>query len=139
MTQPISHSGIVRSVGPKETTVEILSTSACASCHAAGLCHASEAAKKDVQVPTDPNVRYEVGEEVEVLLSQSMGLKAVWISYAIPVVILLILVVSLSYTKLHELVAGLIGVGGVGLYYLIIYLLRDYLAKDYVFSIRKKG
>ncbi len=134
----ISHKGIVRSVSPDKTVVEILSTSACASCHAAGLCTASEAAKKEVVVMTEPG-KYSVGEEVEVFLAESLGLKAVLISYVIPLVILLILVVSLTYTNIHEAVAALIGIAAAGLYYLILYFRRDTISKEYSFQIRKEN
>lgn len=138
MADSVSHTGIVKAVDRKDTVVEIVSASACSSCHAAGLCSAAEAVKKDVVVPTDPLHPCAVGEEVEVVLSRSMGMKAVWISYAIPLAILLILVVSLSFTRIHELLAGLIGVGAVALYYFVIYLMRRRLSEGYVFSIRKK-
>lgn len=136
MAQDISHQGRIISITPEITKVEIISKSACASCSVAGLCSAAEATKKEIEVPTDPNGGFEVGQLVEVCLKQSMGTKAVWISYVIPVAILLILVVSLSDTEIGELYAGLIGIGGVGLYYFIIYLLRDKIAKDYVFYIK---
>lgn len=134
----ISHVGVVQSVDSRRTVVEIVSTSACAACHAKGLCTASEAAKKEVVVPTDPSVAYSVGEEVDVVLAESLGLKAVLISYVVPLSILLILVVSLSYTNLHEVLAGLIGVAAAGIYYLILYLRRDAISKEYSFQLRKR-
>lgn len=137
MAGTISHKGRVISVDQSETKLEILSTAACASCHAAGLCTSFESSKKEITVPTDASLDCKVGEEVEVLLSPSMGMKAVWISYAVPLGILLILVVSLSFTKLHELLVAGIALAGMGVYYLAVYLLRDKLAEKYVFSIRK--
>ena len=50
----ISHDGIIVEITPDFTTVEILSSSACASCHAKGLCGMSEEEKKLIMVPTDP-------------------------------------------------------------------------------------
>ncbi len=138
MSENVSHTGIVKSVDRQNTVVEIVSASACASCHAAGLCTAAEAARKDITVPTDPLDPCRVGEEVEVILSRSMGMKAVWISYVIPLAILLILVVSLSCLKIHELLTGLAALGGVGLYYAVIYLMRDRLSEGYVFYIKRK-
>lgn len=138
MSDSVSHVGIVKSVDSRETVVEIVSASACSSCHAASLCSAAEAVRKDITVPTDPLHPCHVGEEVEVVLSRSMGMKAVWISYVIPLAILLILVVSLSIVNVHELLAGAAAVGAVALYYLVIYLMRKRLSEGYVFSIRKK-
>jgi len=137
MNGDISHTGRIKTVGPEVTTVEIISQSACASCHAAGLCTAAEAVKKEISVPTDPNTSYAPGEVVSVLLRKSMGMKAVVLSYVVPLFILLILVVSLSFTKIHELVIGLIGLAGIGLWYIVIYMLRGRLASEYVFYIER--
>ena len=137
-SKTISHKGIVRSVSERETVVEIVSTSACASCSAKGLCTASEAAKKEIVVMTDPQKPCFAGEEVDVVLAESLGLKAVLISYVVPLSILLIFVVSLSYTNVHEVLAGLAGLAAAGVYYLILYFNRDSISKEYSFQIRKR-
>ena len=132
----ISHRGIITAMTPELTTVEIISVSACAECHAKGVCGMSESKMKEISVPTDPNSDRKVGDEVDVVLKKSMGLKAVWISYVIPLFILMILILSLSSVTVHEVYAGLGAIGGVALYYLLIYIFRDRLAKDFVFYIK---
>lgn len=134
----ISHIGRIVEMTPEFTTVEIVSSSACSACHAKGLCGVSEEVTKAISVPTDPYATWKTGDEVYVILKQTMGLKAVWISYVIPLLILMILVLSLSAVSVHEVYTGLVSVGGVALYYLIIYLLRDRLAKDFVFYLKEK-
>ena len=89
-------------------------------------------------VPTDPYTVYQVGEEVQVVTKMSMGLKAVWISYVIPLLILMILILSLSSVIGNEVVIGLVSVAGVALYYLGVWLLRDRLADEFVFYIRQQ-
>lgn len=137
MAGEISHRGVVKQVDAEKTLVEIVSASACASCRASALCTAFESARKEVVVPTDSSLACVVGDEVEVVLSPSMGRKAVWISYVIPLGILLFFIVSLSGTRLHEALVALIGLAAMALYYLGVYLLRARLADDYAFSIRK--
>ncbi|MGN1046273.1 MAG: SoxR reducing system RseC family protein [Candidatus Cryptobacteroides sp.] len=134
----ISHTGKIIEITPEFTTVEIVSSSACSSCHAKGLCGMSEDKVKTIMIPTDPYASYSAGDEVNVLLKKTMGLKAVWISYVIPLAILMILILSLSAVTVHEVYAGLGAVAGVALYYLGIYLLRDKLSKDFVFYIKEK-
>ena len=134
----ISHSGKILEITPEYTTVEIISSSACAACHAKGLCGLSEEKVKIISLPTDPYASYNTGDEVDVVMKKSMGLKAVWISYVIPLFILLILILSLSSVTVHEIYAGLIAVGAVAVYYLVIYLFRDKLSKDFEFFIREK-
>ena len=134
----ISHIGRVKEMTPESTVVEIISSSACSACHAKGLCGVSEEKVKEIEVPTDPYATWNVGDEVRVMLRQTMGLKAVWISYVIPLLILMILILTLSAVKLHEALVGLVSVCAVAVYYLVIYLMKDRLAKDFVFYLKEK-
>lgn len=134
----ISHIGRVKEMTPESTVVEIISSSACSACHAKGLCGVSEEKVKEIEVPTDPYATWNVGDEVRVMLRQTMGLKAVWISYVIPLIILMILILTLSAVKLHEALVGLVSVCAVAVYYLVIYLMKDRLAKDFVFYLKEK-
>lgn len=136
-TGEVSHKGMIVSVGKDKVSVQIVSESACSACHTAGLCGAAESKKKIVDVPVYGDRSYSIGQEVEVCLARKMGLKAVLLSYVIPLVILLILVLSLSYIGFGELASGLVSIGGIAVYYLILYLCRNHLAEGYVFYIRK--
>ena len=137
VTGEVSHKGMIVSVGKDKVSVRIVSESACSACHAAGLCGAAESKKKIVDVPVYGDRSYSIGQEVEVCLARKMGLKAVLLSYVFPLVILLILVLSLSYIGFGELASGLVSIGGIAVYYLILYLCRNHLAEGYVFYIRK--
>ena len=86
-------------------------------------------------VPTDPYAEHKVGDEVQVLTKMTMGLKAVWISYVIPLAVLMILILSLSSVIGNELVLGLVSIAGVALYYFGIWLFRDRLSDEFVFYI----
>ncbi len=132
----VSHRGRIVSIDGNRISVEIVSKSACASCQAAAFCGASELKKKIVDVTVADARGWTVGQDVEVCLSRRKGLKAVLLSYVIPVLILIILIVSLSEVEVSELIAGLVSLGGVSLYYLIIYLFRESLSGDYEFSIK---
>ena len=134
----ISHIGRVKEMTPESTVVEIISSSACSACHAKGLCGVSEEKVKDIEVPTDPYATWNVGDEVRVMLRQTMGLKAVWISYVVPLLILMILILTLSAVNVKEIYAGLVSIAAVAVYYLVIYLLRNRLAKDFVFYLKEK-
>lgn len=131
----IRHDGKIVEITPEFTTVEILVSSACAACHAKGLCGMSEAEQKVIMVPTDPYAEHKVGDHVTVKTKMTMGLKAVWISYVIPLAVLMILILTLSAFFDSQLLCGLASVGGVAVYYLIIWLLRDRLQNEFSFHI----
>ena len=136
MAEVISHKGTVIYSDADVVRVGIVSESACASCHASGLCGMAGSKKKTVEVPSR-GMSYQVGDEVEVCLAQKTGLKAVLFSYVVPVLILLILILSLPKIGLGELVCGVVSLGGIALYYLVLYLCRDHLAEGYEFYIRR--
>ena len=123
---------------PDFTSVEITVSSACASCHAKSLCGMSEEQDKVIMLPTDPYATYKVGDEVQVCTKMSMGFKAAWISYVIPLAVLMGLILILTSVGVNELIAAGAAVGGVGLYYFVIWLLRDKLNNEFVFYIKNQ-
>jgi sigma-E factor negative regulatory protein RseC len=121
---------------PELTTVAILQHGACSACHAAGLCGMADMAEKTVEVPTDPYAGYGVGDEVEVLLKASMGMKAVWLAYFIPLLIVIAVILGLAGLGVGEVAAGLSGLGALAVYYFLLWLLRNRLKNEYIFTIK---
>lgn len=136
MSEQIVHPGKVIAVSPEKLTVGFTSTAACAGCHAAGICSMGDKKEKTVEVPNLYGSRYRVGDEVEVVLKASMGMKAVWIAYAAPVLLLLLVVTGLMATGIRDLYSGLAGIGVVALYYFILWLFRGRLAREAVFVLK---
>jgi len=136
MSGEVSHKGRVLSITPEVTTVAIEQHSACSECHAAGLCTLSDVVEKAVEVPTRPFAAYNVGDEVEIVLKASMGFKAVWLAYFIPLVVLLAVILLLAWLGVGEVVAGLSGIGAVGVYYFFLWLFREKLRNEYTFTIK---
>lgn len=136
MAEEILHSGTVIEVTPEFTSVEMVSESACASCHAKGLCGMGESKIKVIQVPTRGWALHEVGEQVQVALRRSMGFKAVWIAYVIPLFVLMAVLLSMVELGFSEPVAGLSSLVAIALYYLGIFLFRNRLRNDYSFYIK---
>jgi len=136
MSESISHKGTIVSITPQVTTVAFTQHGACSQCHAAGLCGMGDMAEKTVEVPTDPYNKRKVGDEVEVLLKASMGFKAVYLAYLVPLVILLAAILGLMALGVGEVIAGLSGIAAVAIYYLVVWLLRGRLQNEYVFVIK---
>ena len=132
----IVHAGRILEITPDFTTVQIIVSSACSSCHAKALCGMSEEEEKVIMLPTDPYATYNVGDEVQVCTKMAMGLKAVWISYVIPLAILMILILSLSGLIESEVYRALAAIGGVAVYYFFIWLFRNKLSNEFVFYIK---
>ena len=133
--ESVSHKGRIVKITPQFTTVEIVSRSACSSCHAAGLCGMSEYTKKAIEVPAHAWDCYEVGQEVNVVLKASMGHKAVWLAYVTPLMVMVAVLLGLLAAGAGELTAGLGSIAAVAVYYGVIWLLRDRLRNEYIFEI----
>lgn len=133
----VSHKGVVRSITDKTINVEIISLSACSECHAKMMCSASDMKVKNIEVKRRFYDDYSVGEEVNVSLTKTMGYKAVILSYLIPLIILIIILLSLQDIYGNELIAGLGCVAGVAVYYFFIWLFRGKLENKFSFTIEK--
>ncbi|MBO5546643.1 MAG: SoxR reducing system RseC family protein [Bacteroidales bacterium] len=132
----ISHRGRIVSITPEVTTVQIVSESACSACHAKGLCSLGDSTVKEVELPTRGWDNYQVGDEVSVVLQASMGHKAVWLAYVLPLVLMAAaLLVTLSAGG-SELLAGGVAIAAVALWYAVLWLLRDRLRNEYIFNIK---
>ncbi|MCQ2182924.1 MAG: SoxR reducing system RseC family protein [Bacteroidales bacterium] len=133
----ITHKGRIIDITPEITTVEIISESACGSCHAKNLCSLSESKTKNIKVPTRGWDQFQPGDEVDVVLKASMGLKAVWIGYVIPLFVLVAVLLILLQTGRTELFSGLAAIVAVAVYYLAIWIFRGKLQNEITFSIKK--
>jgi sigma-E factor negative regulatory protein RseC len=132
----ISHRGRIVAITPEVTIVEIVSESACAACHARGLCSLGDSTVKQVELPTRGWDNYSVGQEVNVVLRASMGHKAVWLAYVIPLLIMVAALLGTLAAGGSELLAGLLAIVAIALYYLVIWLLRGRLRNEYIFNIQ---
>ena len=135
----VDHKGTIIEITENNIRVEIINKSMCAACHAKGFCTTGDTKDKIIDVAYFNRGEYSVGDSVVVTMRRSMGFKAVWISYVIPLLILLIFLLTLHSLGFGELLAGLSSVLAVGVYYLVVYLLRDRISTDFVFTIAKNN
>ena len=135
----VSHKGTIIEITEGNIKVEIINKSMCAACHAKGFCSAGDTKDKIIDVQYYNNGEFSLGDEVEVTMRRSMGFKAVWISYVIPLVILMIFLLTLQGLGFSELCAGLSAAVAVTVYYLVVYLFRDKIADKFVFTIAKNN
>ena len=134
----VEHEGIVISISPDAYKVLIESRSACATCHAKTLCSASEMERKEIIVKrtAEESESFKVGQRVIVELEESLGLRAAWIVYAPPIVILVAILLYLQHLKLSEGVVGLLAIAGIVIYYLILYIFKARIGRRFYFTIR---
>ena len=139
MADLIKHRGVVEKVEGTHVTVRIIQTSACSACSVKGLCNASESKEKLIDV-YHSQYTYQVGEEVVVCATTSMGMRAVILSFGVPVILLmLVLFVMMKITDDNTLFSALGAMGILVLYFLMIYMNKNKLNKSFSFTIEKNN
>lgn len=133
----ISHIGIVEDIKGQAVQVRIQQASACDLCHAKSICSSADTKEKIVEVRAAEG-SVSIGDKVMVEGAASMGMKAVFLAYVLPL-ILLILVMVLCLTLIapgNEVLAALVSLGILLPYAFLLYLLKDKLSKKFRFEIR---
>ncbi len=137
MSELIKHDAIIKEVGEDSIKVTIVSKAACASCQLKGVCSASEMQEKEIKVkkPLTGLEKYEIGEQVNVVMTESLGLKALFLGYILPFIVLMtVLIVSYSFTC-NEPLSGLLALASLGPYYFFLYMLTKKFEREFSFEI----
>lgn len=134
--EAIKHSGVIKEIDNLQYYVSIVAQSACVACSAKSVCNVSEMKDEIVEVPRNESENFKVGDKVEILMEKSHGTKAVMLGYILPFLIILVtLIVTLNLIG-NEGIAGLISIGILVPYYLILYINRDRLKTAFRFRLR---
>lgn len=136
MAQIITHRGTVENVGKGYVKVRIVQLSACSSCVAKKMCNSSEQKEKSVDVVVGEGEHYHIGDEVMLTGTLKMGLKAVVLAYAVPLLLLsAVLFLSVHFTG-DEPLGALVSLSALALYYGLLYVNRTRLNRNFSFTIK---
>ena len=150
----IKHDGIIIALNEDGTAlVRIVQTSACAACKAKAMCASAESAEKEMTVVLLGDEQWAVGNEVEVMVQQKMGWKAVVLAYLLPFFVMLavmfvgngLLAMGDGATGIlgdeakREAVLGTVALCAMALYYLVLGIFKDKLQKEFSFTARRKN
>ena len=158
----IKHNGIIIAMNEDGTAlVRIVQTSACVACKAKAMCASAESVEKEMRVvllgenekvktennstqsyttlhnPTQP---YHVGDEVEVMVQQKMGWKAVVLAYLLPFFVMLaVIFIGNALWNVREEILGTAALCAMAVYYIVLGLFKDKLQKEFSFTARKRN
>jgi sigma-E factor negative regulatory protein RseC len=134
MSGEISHKGIIKEFSKKGIIVGIIAESACTACHAKGACSASDMTEKEIEIDHYEG-EFQIGQHVLVTGKTSQGLKALFLAYLLPfILVMAVLIVSSGLTG-NEGLSGLLSLGILVPYYLILYVFRNRLKRSFDFEI----
>lgn len=132
----VTHPGIIREIRDHVIDVKIIVTSACVSCKLKGVCNPSDMDEKTVLINVDDPSQYKEGQKIIVEMKQSLGNWAVLLGYVFPFLILFLSLIVLTSFNIDEGLAGLISIGLLIPYYLVLYLTRNKMSKKFNYSIK---
>lgn len=135
VTDVIKHTGVVEAINGNNCYVRILQHSACSGCSAQRLCNSSESKEKIITVLLNGE-DVQVGETVNIEGTVVQGLRAVYICYMIPLV-LLIVSVYLGVRLGGDMLGVILSLGVLAIYYVVLYLFRNSIGEHFAFTLHK--
>lgn len=133
----VEQKGTVEQITGQNIMVRIHREALCGNCSAKGLCFIGEGDERELEISNySPGLK--VGDQVEVMISQSMGNKAVLLGYLVPFIILVTTLLILNKFGASEWLMGIISLSAMAPYFLLLYFIRNRLRKTFTLSARKK-
>ncbi len=134
----IEHIGNITCIDGCHVQVKIRQLSSCSSCEVRKMCPSSDIKEKIIDIIDNNTSMYSVGQEVRVFGSQKMARKAIFMAFGLPLLFALIWIpISVSVFHMKDVIAvGMLFVI-YAVYFIIIYLFRNKLGKDFIFRIEK--
>jgi len=134
----ILHQGFVKKIEDDGVSVQFTSRSACADCHAKGVCSAADLKEKELKIySADKSLN--PGDPVDISISLNDGSKAVLIGYVYPLLFFLSSLLILSSAGVDEVKTGIFSLGAPVIYYFFIFSFRKKINRKFHFTIRKSG
>lgn len=131
----VTHPGFIKTIEAQKIEVTIISVSGCASCQIKGSCSVSDTEEKSVWVNLDNPSDYQIGQQVTVQMSQSMGTWAVLFGYVFPFVVLVAGLIGFLSLGLDQGLSGLLALGMLVPYYLVLYFTRHWLGTRFKYTL----
>ena len=136
MGKQVEHEGTVASIDGNTMIVRIVASSACGGCAAKGSCMPMGNKDMDIRVESFSG-NFIAGEQVKVVMQQSLGMRALCIGYVIPFLLTLTTLIIVYQTTKNELVSGLSSLFVLVPYYVMLKLFNQKISKTFGFTVKK--
>jgi sigma-E factor negative regulatory protein RseC len=138
----MKHLGAISKISNAVITVSLEGNINCEGCKAKAACGVSDSNSKEIEIvqplsiQSNKDQNFQLNEQVELVMEEELGLKAVFWAYVFPFVLLIsaLLVASLFFAEWQ---AGLTALCILIPYYLLIHYLNPFFKKRFKVSIFK--
>ena len=135
----VEQKGIVIKKQENKVVVKIEQKSTCSSCHARGACTSLDKKDKEIEIKTKDTQNYNIGDEVIITISTKLGMKAVFIAFVLPLILIVVaLFLSIKLFTLSQSLSALISLVVLSAYYFFLYKQNLFLSKQFNFTIKEK-
>ena len=135
----VEQKGIVIKKQEDKLVVKIEQKSTCSSCHARGACTSLDKKDKEIEIKSKDIANYNIGDEVVITISTKLDMKAVFIAFVLPLILLVIaLFLSIKLFSLTQSLSALVSLLVVAAYYFFLYKQNLFLSKEFNFLIKEK-
>lgn len=133
----IDHTAVVRSVntGRGTVTVELTESAGCSGCAAASICNPKGKKIETLEVAVSRPESYREGEKVLLRGTAMMHRKAITVATVIPSIALIVVMVAIYVLTADQAAAALGGLGSMVFFFVMLWLFRDRLAKEFTFQL----
>jgi sigma-E factor negative regulatory protein RseC len=132
------HDGIVVGTNDHNVRVKIVSHSACAGCRARGVCTAADMEEKMIEAVSVSNEPLQMGDTVTIIMEEKLGWLSVFYGFFLPFIVMTSVLFMFVALGGNDLEAAFFGIGSLVPYYLLLYLFRKKIEKDFIFKAEKK-
>lgn len=135
MTFSVTHKGYVTKVSNGMAYVKIEQLSACAECHSASLCSASEKQEKIIKTHTNGK-KVAVGDMVNIVGKQRQAYSAILIAFVLPMILILVVLLIAKLIALwSDTSCALAALASLVIFYLALWLFRNKMNAKFTFHI----
>ena len=123
----VSQPGVVTAVHGTDADIQIVQTSACASCRLRGVCSPGDAATKIVQAPNRGGLH--AGMQVEVQMEERWGWLGVLLAFVVPLAVVVGILFGLAPLLGSQERSAMVGLAALLPYYGLLYITRNLFAQ----------
>jgi positive regulator of sigma E activity len=127
---------MIKTVKGNFLVVTVLSNSACSGCHAKEACSAADLKEKDIDIFCEGS-EYVPGQFVNVILKESLGVKALLFGYIFPLLLVIFVLIIIFTITSNEVLSALLSLGVLIPYYTGLFFFRNSFKKIFRFELEK--
>lgn len=136
MNNTIKHEGTIERIEGGIAYVKIIQLSACSGCHAKSACSIADQQEKIIETVCS-GYDLKPGDRVWVNGSEAMSREAIRLSVIYPFFCLFGMLCIAYALSVNELLSGILSIGVLIPYYIVLYFRRSKIKKDFIFTLEK--